>query len=57
MEKTAFPVMQICHKCLYDNMGDTGLEPVTPCLSSKCKVFLTNFISARFSVCYVAITL
>ena len=23
-------------KSLYDNMGDTGLEPVTPCLSSKC---------------------
>ncbi len=25
------------HKSLYDNMGDTGLEPVTPCLSSKKK--------------------
>ncbi len=24
------------HKSLQDNMGDTGLEPVTPCLSSKC---------------------
>ncbi len=24
------------HKSLRDNMGDTGLEPVTPCLSSKC---------------------
>jgi len=24
-------------KSLYDNMGDTGFEPVTPCLSSKCK--------------------
>jgi integrase len=24
------------HNSLYDNMGDTGLEPVTPCLSSKC---------------------
>jgi hypothetical protein len=24
-------------KYLYDNMGDTGLEPVTPCLSSKEK--------------------
>ncbi len=23
-------------KYLYNNMGDTGLEPVTPCLSSKC---------------------
>ncbi len=23
-------------KPLFDNMGDTGLEPVTPCLSSKC---------------------
>ncbi len=23
-------------KSLYINMGDTGLEPVTPCLSSKC---------------------
>jgi len=24
-------------KSLFDNMGDTGLEPVTPCLSSKKK--------------------
>jgi hypothetical protein len=24
-------------KSLYDNMGNTGLEPVTPCLSSKRK--------------------
>ncbi len=24
------------HKSLRDNLGDTGLEPVTPCLSSKC---------------------
>jgi hypothetical protein len=23
------------HNSLSDNMGDTGLEPVTPCLSSK----------------------
>jgi hypothetical protein len=25
------------HKSLYDNMGDTGLEPVTPCLSNRKK--------------------
>ncbi len=25
------------HNFLSDNMGDTGLEPVTPCLSSKEK--------------------
>jgi len=24
-------------KSLRGNMGDTGFEPVTPCLSSKCK--------------------
>jgi len=24
-----------CSKSLYINMGDTGLEPVTPCLSIK----------------------
>ncbi len=28
-------------KFLYDNMGDTGLEPVTPCLSSKEKKKVT----------------
>jgi len=28
-EPTTYP------KSLFDNMGDTGLEPVTPCLSSK----------------------
>ncbi len=40
---------------LYDNMGDTGLEPVTPCLSSKYRVFSTIFPSAWFNVCYDAI--
>ena len=34
------------HKSLFDNMGDTGLEPVTPCLSSKYRVFSTIFSSA-----------
>ena len=38
-------------------MGDTGLEPVTPCLSNESKAFFTNFITAWFSVSYVAITL
>ena len=37
-------------------MGDTGLEPVTPCLSNESKAFFTNFITAWFSVSYVAIT-
>ena len=32
-EPTTYP------KSLYDNMGDTGLEPVTPCLSSKFEQF------------------
>ncbi len=31
---------------LYDNMGDTGLEPVTPCLSSEGRAFLTYSVSA-----------
>ncbi len=34
------------HKSLFDNMGDTGLEPVTPCLSNEGKTFFTNFITA-----------
>ncbi len=25
------------HKSLFDNMGNTGLEPVTPCLSNRKK--------------------
>ncbi len=36
----------VCPKCLYDNMGDTGLEPVTPCLSNEGTAFFTNFITA-----------
>ncbi len=44
--KNEFSAPTTSPKYLYDNMGDTGFEPVTPCLSSKCKVFLTNFISA-----------
>ncbi len=33
-------------KCLYNNMGDTGLEPVTPCLSSEGNALYTNLITA-----------
>ena len=61
-EKTAFSVIQICHKCLYDNMGDTGLEPVTPCLSinsSNHKVFQSStdwFILSRFMTNYIVTT-
>jgi hypothetical protein len=29
------PSSSTYHNSLYDNMGDTGLEPLTPCLSSK----------------------
>jgi len=28
-------------KSLYINMGDTGLEPVTPCLSSKDRLIFS----------------
>ena len=38
-------------------MGDTGLEPVTPCLSNEGTAYFTNFITAWFSVGYVAIIL
>jgi len=33
-------------KSLFNNMGDTGLKPVTPCLSNEGKTFFTNFITA-----------
>ncbi|MHC4322446.1 MAG: tyrosine-type recombinase/integrase [Planctomycetota bacterium] len=39
-EPTTYP------KSLFDNMGDTGLEPVTPCLSNEGTAFFTNFITA-----------
>ncbi len=38
-KSTTYPkssVLSVRGKSLFDNMGDTGLEPVTPCLSSKC---------------------
>ncbi len=34
--KNEFSTPTTSPKSLYDNMGDTGFEPVTPCLSSKC---------------------
>ena len=34
--KNEFSAPTTSPKSLYDNMGDTGFEPVTPCLSSKC---------------------
>ncbi len=30
-------LLTTCHKCLYDNMGDTELEPVTPLLVMQRK--------------------
>ena len=55
---TTYPMssaLSVRGKSLYANMGDTGLEPVTPCLSSKYRVFSTIFSSAWFNDCYDAI--
>ncbi len=35
---------------LYVNMGDTGLEPVTPCLSSKGNKGNTKFFHIFFTI-------
>ena len=45
---TPFRILSPCTypKSLYINMGDTGLEPVTPCLSNEGTAFFTNFITA-----------
>ena len=44
-----------CHKSLYDNMGDTGLEPVTPLLVEQGKeeveyfgLVLTSLVCSGF---------
>jgi len=34
-------------KSLFDNMGDTGLEPVTPCLSSKINKFRFHWAGVK----------